>query len=76
MARRTCKPRDSAKDRAWRRTLGGRDHVARPLPVVLTSLSILRLVNDYNAYMPVNFSLCAHAEKRDEPKRLIESQRP
>ena len=42
--------------------------------VVLTSLSILQLVNDYNAYLPVNFSPRAYPEERDELKWLIKSQ--
>ena len=42
--------------------------------VVLTSLSILQLVNVYNAYPPVNFSPRVYPEKRDELKPLIKSQ--
>ena len=41
--------------------------------VVLTSLSILHLVNVYNAYPPVNFSPRVYPEKRDGLKRLIKS---
>jgi hypothetical protein len=42
--------------------------------VVLTSLSILQLVNDDNAYLPVNFSPRAYPVKHDELKPLIKSQ--
>ena len=41
--------------------------------VVLTSPSILQFVNDYNAYLPVNFSPRDYPEERDELKRLIKS---
>jgi hypothetical protein len=75
MARRTGKPRDPAKERAWRRTPGGRITKLGPYSsaVVLTSLSILQLVNDDNAYLPVNFSPRVYPEKRDGLKRLIKS---
>ena len=42
--------------------------------VVLTSLSILQLVNDDNAYLPVNSSPRAYPEERDELRWLIKSR--
>jgi hypothetical protein len=42
--------------------------------VVLTSPSILQLVNDDNASLPVNFSPRAYPGERDELRWLIKSR--